>query len=164
MGSDNPDLAEARLLISNWGIPEVICARYEDLGVRRLYTWQAECLETDNGRILMGGNLVYSAPTSGGKTFVAEILMLRVLVSLGKKALFVLPYVSVVMEKVRVLQSEHYRQDTHFSVRLPIFNRYLNPWIWWYKGFMEVRRMEALLWTYQKLTSLSALSRKPIAL
>lgn len=78
-------------------------SHYESMGVRALYPWQADCLEVDNGRVLMGANLVYRAPTSGGKTFVAEILILRSLIALGKKCLFILPFISVVTEKVMLL-------------------------------------------------------------
>ena len=37
---------------------------------------------------------------SAGKSFVAEILMLRRVISTGKMALLVLPYVSICTEKV----------------------------------------------------------------
>ncbi len=39
-----------------------------------------------------GRNLVYCAPTSGGKTLVSEVLMLQRLFRLRKRAIFVLPY------------------------------------------------------------------------
>ena len=38
-----------------------------------MYPWQAAALECGE----RGGHLVYGAPTSGGKSLVAEVLMLR---------------------------------------------------------------------------------------
>ena len=46
---------------------------YQERGVRDMYPWQATALECGEG----GGNLVYCAPTSGGKSLVAEVLLLR---------------------------------------------------------------------------------------
>lgn len=41
---------------------------------------------------------------SSGKSFVAEILMLRQVLSSGKMAILVLPYVSLCAEKVQLIK------------------------------------------------------------
>ena len=60
--------------------------------------WQKDCLTRDE--IKAGKNLVYTLPTSGGKTLVAEILIMKTMLCLKKNAVFVLPFVAIVQEKV----------------------------------------------------------------
>lgn len=60
----------------------------------RFLDWQRECLARASSR-----NLLICLPTSGGKTLVAELLMLRAIAA-GQDALLVLPYVAIVQEKV----------------------------------------------------------------
>uniref|UniRef100_A0A3P8PU19 DNA polymerase theta n=1 Tax=Astatotilapia calliptera TaxID=8154 RepID=A0A3P8PU19_ASTCA len=92
-----------KLLLSNWGLPKPVLDRYQKHGVTRMFEWQAQCLAV--GQVLQGGNLVYSAPTSAGKTLVSELLMLKRVLETKRKALFILPFVSVAKEKMHYLQS-----------------------------------------------------------
>ena len=83
-----------------WGLPGAVADVYEERGVRGLYPWQLECLRT--GALQREPqNLVYTVPTSGGKTLVAEIVLLRCLLQRHRTALLVLPYVSLVLEKTQ---------------------------------------------------------------
>ena len=50
-------------------------------------------------------NLIYTAPTGGGKSLVADILLLkRIVEEPSKKAILVLPYVALVQEKLNWLR------------------------------------------------------------
>jgi hypothetical protein len=84
-----------------------------------LHQWQAEALRT--GGAMDGGSLVFTAPTSGGKTLVAEILLVRSYLRTGKKAIMVLPYVSIVTEKSawlkKVLAPSGYRVEAFHGIQ-----------------------------------------------
>nr|XP_016797221.2 DNA polymerase theta isoform X6 [Pan troglodytes] len=98
-----PDYEIDKLLLANWGLPKAVLEKYHSFGVKKMFEWQAECLLL--GQVLEGKNLVYSAPTSAGKTLVAELLILKRVLEMRKKALFILPFVSVAKEKKYYLQS-----------------------------------------------------------
>eukprot|EP00397_Hematodinium_sp_SG-2012_P000680 GEMP01000681.1.p1 GENE.GEMP01000681.1~~GEMP01000681.1.p1 ORF type:complete len:1441 (+),score=415.67 GEMP01000681.1:612-4325(+) len=90
------------LHLSHYGIPPVVSHSFAQVGVKRLYEWQAECLSLPG--VLDGTSLVYCAPTSGGKSLVAELLMMRRLLFNGLRGLYILPYVSICAEKVAFLR------------------------------------------------------------
>ncbi|XP_043556926.1 DNA polymerase theta isoform X1 [Chiloscyllium plagiosum] len=94
---------QSMLLLSNWGLPKSVLENYQSMGVVSIFEWQAECLTQHH--VLEGRNLVYSAPTSAGKTLVAELLILKRVLENRKKALFILPFVSVAKEKMYYLQN-----------------------------------------------------------
>ncbi|KAI3835318.1 hypothetical protein MKW98_020434 [Papaver atlanticum] len=89
------------LELSSW-LPPELCGIYMKKGISKLYPWQVDCLKVDG--VLQRRNLVYCASTSAGKSFVAEILMLRRVITTGKIALLVLPYVSICAEKAEHLE------------------------------------------------------------
>eukprot|EP00798_Chlamydomonas_sp_ICE-L_P002966 gene2966-12974_t len=84
-------------------LPKEICQVYRSNGMTHdLYEWQGDCLCQPG--VLQGRNLVYCAPTSGGKSLVAEVLSIRRLLTSGKPFLLVLPFVSLCAEKAAHLE------------------------------------------------------------
>lgn len=69
--------------------------------VFKITEWQDQCLNLD--AVQLKKNLVYALPTSGGKTLVAELLILKEMLCFKKNVLFILPYISIVQEKIRDL-------------------------------------------------------------
>ncbi|PGH19211.1 hypothetical protein AJ80_04182 [Polytolypa hystricis UAMH7299] len=99
--SQNPLLS---LQHPSYGLPSTLVANFASLGVNCIYPWQASCL-LGRGHLTAEKNLVYSAPTGGGKSLVADVLMLkRVIEDPTKKAILVLPYVALVQEKLKWLR------------------------------------------------------------
>lgn len=68
--------------------------------IDKLHDWQErlmkELLEKDC-------NMIYCVPTGGGKTIVAELMLLREVVLHNRDAILVLPFISIVQEKMRAL-------------------------------------------------------------
>jgi ATP-dependent helicase YprA (DUF1998 family) len=84
-------------------LPPAVRRYYASKGIASLYPWQHECLSLPH--VQRNGNLIYCLPTSGGKTLVAELLALKTMLQEpGKDVLFLLPYVSLVHEKVNALK------------------------------------------------------------
>lgn len=91
-------------LLSSWRLPEKLLSHYLNKGISRLFDWQVECLELP-GVLEQKSNLVYSAPTSAGKSMVSDILIFKTVLEKRKKTIIVLPFVSITVEKVHSLKS-----------------------------------------------------------
>eukprot|EP00960_Hanusia_phi_P047224 758309-Hanusia_phi.AAC.4 len=104
-GSHNNQFVEQS--INTWyelRLPEICVKLFKSRGIQQPYPWQLEFLKSEAVR--RGNNLVYALPTSAGKTFVAEVLLLRSVLGrirskIGVKCLMVLPFVSLVKEKAK---------------------------------------------------------------
>ncbi|ALC45469.1 mus308 [Drosophila busckii] len=111
-----------RKSIAAWGLPPSVLNEYKKKGVLEMFDWQVECLSKP--KVLFEHcNLVYSAPTSAGKTLVSEILLLKTVLERSKKVLLILPFISVVREKMfylqDLLQPAGYRVEGFFGGYTP---------------------------------------------
>lgn len=82
-------------------LPPSVKEGFENIGIKNLYQWQGHCLFSTG--VLEDMNLLYCAPTSGGKSFVSEIMCLKTVLRFPyprrKKAIYIVPFVSLVLEK-----------------------------------------------------------------
>lgn len=123
----NPKLA---LSDPDYGLPQGLVNNFAKLGIKSIYPWQSECLLRSGA---LGGerNLVYNAPTGGGKSLVADILMLKkVIENPEMKALLVLPYVALVQEKLRWLR----RAIEGIAKNIPLDEQDQRPSLWRKRG------------------------------
>ena len=70
------ELNEARFgkLIESFPV-DLLDAYWNEFKIKDVFPWQVECLSLEPVR--HGRNLIFSAPTSAGKSLVADLLMLR---------------------------------------------------------------------------------------
>ncbi|XP_077972080.1 helicase POLQ-like [Styela clava] len=104
VGGESQFLTQSQLKCKSlgpfYGLPAKVQNLMEQFrGIKKVYDWQHKCLSLPS--ISEGKNLIYSLPTSGGKTLVAEILIMRELLCKERDAILVLPFVAIVQEKVR---------------------------------------------------------------
>ena len=99
-------------------LPKSIQDGFEHIGIKNLYTWQGHCLFSTG--VLEDMNLMYCAPTSGGKSLVSEIMCLKTVLRFPyprrKKAIYIVPFVSLVLEK-----------ESYFKKILSFYNKNNKP-------------------------------------
>lgn len=105
---ENQTLPNPSLLLTNpiFKLPTTVTAYLKTKGIHSLFQWQYDCL-TSHPDVLAGTkNLVFSAPTSAGKSIIPDILLHSQLITkeTKKKVLIVLPYISLANEKLQHLQ------------------------------------------------------------
>lgn len=106
-----PELAQAPGTVTDplslshprWELAPAAVAGLARCGLRDMYAWQGACLQL-SGVLAGERNLVFAAPTSAGKSLVADVLVLRRVLGERRKALVVVPYVSIVQERTRFFE------------------------------------------------------------
>lgn len=88
--------------LEHW-MPQGLAERLRSKGVSKLFEWQVECLNRKSV-LEERRSLVFCAPTSGGKSLVAELLLVRSVLVHRRRTLYVVPYISIVQEKTQYLQ------------------------------------------------------------
>ena len=87
--------------IKNLDLPEEAKQLIIDRGIPSLYPPQTKAIKSG---LLDGENLVLAIPTASGKTLVAELAMLKAILSRGGKALYLVPLKALAAEKYEDFQ------------------------------------------------------------
>ncbi|CAG9532868.1 unnamed protein product [Cercopithifilaria johnstoni] len=96
-------------------VPDEIVVGYVEHGIQDLLSWQLDVLNNRSLQAPQYGNFIFSAPTSSGKTVVAELIAINTVRQLRCKAVFIFPYISVAKEKFHILQKIWRRVDLRVS-------------------------------------------------
>ncbi|MDK2782315.1 MAG: ATP-dependent helicase [Archaeoglobi archaeon] len=81
--------------ISELPLPEKFISYFREKGIEELYPPQEEAIKAG---ALDGRNLLVSIPTASGKTFIAEVAMIRAFLE-GKKSIYIVPLKALANEK-----------------------------------------------------------------
>ena len=130
--SSNSNYSPPKAITTNnnsfYGLPVKVKDLLRDLRkISALYEWQDELLKlmleryesafkklktgSYSSREELFTNLLYLSPTSAGKTLVAEMIILHCLLVRKKNCIFIMPFVSIVQEKVQSIAEFAERLD-----------------------------------------------------
>jgi replicative superfamily II helicase len=88
-------------------VPPELKRAYANKGIKKLFDWQTECLSDKDIYAPAFSNLIYTAPTGGGKTMIAEILAACNVLKTKRRAILAFPFISTAKEKLVFLQVSH---------------------------------------------------------
>ena len=117
-----------------WGLPlGIVDGFYKHTKIRKLFEWQIDLLKCNN--VINGeSSLVYFAPTSGGKSLPAEIIMLRNIFAHNKRCVYVLPFVSIVNEKTnylkRICETSNVKIEAFWGQTQNVWSQHVDIAVW----------------------------------
>ncbi|MCP9263449.1 Chromosome-associated kinesin KIF4 [Dirofilaria immitis] len=123
-------------------IPNEIVAGYIEHGIQTLLSWQCDVLNNQFLQAPQYGNFIFSAPTSAGKTIVAELIAVNTVRQLHCKAVFIFPYISVAKEKFLILQKIWRRVDLRISA---FMGSHSSPFQAWDASVCTIEKANSLL-------------------
>ncbi|MCR4337251.1 MAG: DEAD/DEAH box helicase [Candidatus Omnitrophica bacterium] len=88
-------------VLKRYSFPEEIQNFFHQEGIHELYPPQAAAI---NAGVLDGKNLLLSVPTAAGKTLIAQLAILKSLLSGGKRCLYICPLKALANEKYQEFQ------------------------------------------------------------
>ncbi len=83
-------------LFTRYKFPEAARSVIEETGIRELFPPQAAAVKSG---VLNGNNLLMSVPTAAGKTLIAELVMVKALLTRGGRCLYIVPLKALASEK-----------------------------------------------------------------
>jgi helicase len=128
--------------LSNYGIPSDVIEKFRSQGFKSLTSVQSACIESG---LTSGQSLVISAPTSSGKTTIAELAAI-VAAQNGRRTVYLVTHRALAEEKYRYFKSVYDNgSDSWFGVSISTGDRSEGDW-----------QSGILVATYEKFLSLVA--------
>ena len=100
-------------LIHNYHFPEALINILKQSGINSFYPHQIEAFKRG---IFEGSSIVLSIPTASGKTLVAELCMLKMILSSEKKCVYIVPLKALASEKYNDFKNKY----EHLGIKVGI--------------------------------------------